>query len=188
MIQRCPTSGYIGIARLNGYRWLINDRGYANVVEILDNSTKEKEEDEDVVWGLVYTLQSLDEENLDINEGVPVAYTKENLTIDFWPASGASKSEGSSRGSSKGSPPNTTKTPQEKEMLVYIDRNRTSPDKPKREYIYRMNMGIKDAVEEGMPMSYVDKVLRNFIPDEGDGDVEVQRFARKQAVLFEDEN
>lgn len=31
MQSRCPTSKYLGIARLNGYRWIINKRGYANV-------------------------------------------------------------------------------------------------------------------------------------------------------------
>lgn len=33
MVQRCPTSKYLGIARLNDYRWIINERGYANVVQ-----------------------------------------------------------------------------------------------------------------------------------------------------------
>jgi len=32
MNRRCPTSEYLGVGRLNGYRWMINERGYANVV------------------------------------------------------------------------------------------------------------------------------------------------------------
>jgi gamma-glutamylcyclotransferase len=66
MIQRCPTSDYLGIARLNQFKWIINDRGYANVVQ-----TSEKK---DVVWGLVYRLQAEDERRLDLNEGVPVCH------------------------------------------------------------------------------------------------------------------
>ena len=168
MIKRCPTSEYLGIARLNGYRWLINNRGYANVVQ----PKKSDESENDVVWGLVYSLEAEDEERLDVNEGVPYAYTKEMLTVDYWPASNGSK-------------PNTTADAVEKMMLVYIDRKRTKADKPKKEYIYRMNMGIKDAVTEGMPQEYVDEVMRRFIPDEEDEGAKA--LAQKQAVLFEDE-
>lgn len=170
MIKRCPTSKYLGIARLNGYYWLINDRGYANVVEAKNNySTGTLNE----TWGLVYSLQEEDEERLDVNEGVPFAYTKENLTVDFWP-------------NQRNSPPNTRDTPKSTEMLVYIDRNRVEPDQPKKEYIYRMNMGIKDAVKEGMPEIYVDEVLRKFIPDVTDETV--AEFASQQAVFFQDED
>jgi hypothetical protein len=168
MIKRCPASSYLGIARLNGYRWLINNRGYANVVEPKpDNKT-----DADAVWGLVYSLQADDEERLDLNEGVPYAYTKEDLVVDYWPTSNGSKSD-------------TDGEAMEQTMLVYIDRKRVKPDRPKKEYIYRMNMGIKDAVAAGVPQKYVDEVMREFIPDEEDTDVEV--FAKQQAVFFEDE-
>ncbi|KAK3719272.1 hypothetical protein LTR37_004491 [Vermiconidia calcicola] len=169
MVQRCPTSEYLGIARLNNYRWLINDRGYANVVKISNQTPMSSDE----VWGLVYSLQREDEKRLDVNEGVPIAYTKENLTVDFWVAH-------------NGAQPNVTETPQQIEMLVYIDRNRTKPDVPKKEYIYRMNMGIKDAMKEGMPKAYVDRVLRKFIPEAEDKTV--AEFAMQQAILFEDEN
>lgn len=171
MVQRCPTSAYLGIARLEGYRWIINDRGYANVVEIPAKDDEEKRKDE--VWGLVYSLQEEDERRLDVNEGVPITYTKENITTEYWPANNGSK-------------PNVTASPEEVKMLVYIDRNRTEPDVPKKEYIYRMNMGIKDAVEEGMPEKYVDEVLRKFIPEKQDEGVIA--FAHRQAVFFEDED
>ncbi|KAK3067620.1 hypothetical protein LTR53_015399 [Teratosphaeriaceae sp. CCFEE 6253] len=171
MQQRCPTSKYLGIARLNGYRWIIYDRGYANIVEI------EKKDDNpkaytDEVWGLVYSLQEDDEDRLDRNEGVPVAYTKEDLKVDFWQAG----SDGH---------PDTKKKLKEVDMLVYINRKMTTPHKPKKEYIYRMNQGIKDAVKEGVPKKYVERVMRPFIPDEEDE--EVAELARKQALVFEDE-
>lgn len=112
MIKRCPDSTYLGIARLNGYRWIINERGYANVVE--------KKKGKDVVWGLVYSLTDTDEEKLDVNEGVPKSYTKEDLKVDFWPAR-------------KGKKPETVEEPEKVEMLVYIDRERTEKDGPKKE-------------------------------------------------------
>lgn len=173
MHKRCPTSKYLGIARLNGYRWIINKRGYADIVEIEKEKLDSPQAYKDEVWGLVYSLQEQDEDNLDMNEGVPIAYTKENLTVDYWHAQPNNK------------PPNMKEKPEEVDMLVYINRKMTRPDKPKEEYVYRMNMGIKDAVKEGMPQEYVDKVMREFISDKEDEAVE--EVARKQALVFEDE-
>jgi len=75
MSLRCPGSTYRGLARLPSHRWIINSRGYANVV--FSNSTS------DVVWGMVYALQPSDEKRLDRNERVPYAYTKEILSVVF---------------------------------------------------------------------------------------------------------
>lgn len=203
MHQRCPNSTYLGIARLNDYEWLINERGYANVVEIekenqdqssspsaseldpssstpiLSSSKDEQKREEDYksqVWGLVYSLQPSDEARLDKNEGVPFAYGKETLECDFWPVE-----------DSTNQPVNVSdKNPEKIDMLVYINREAVTPSKPKREYVYRMNMGIRDAVREGVPEGYVGEVMRRFIPemdDEG-GLVEV---AERQGLEFEDE-
>jgi gamma-glutamylcyclotransferase len=188
MEKRCPHSEFQGVARLNDYRWLINERGYANVVQLPrhkgDSSLSlHKQSDldpksyEDEVWGLVYTLQPTDEERLDINEGVPFAYTKETLGCDFWPVDDDDDS----------GPANVTARPRKVDMLVYINRLQVEPSDPKEEYVYRMNMGIKDAIEEGIPKKYVEKVMRKFIPEStGAGDVE--GLAWKQAVEFEDED
>lgn len=85
MALRCPTSRYLGVARLNGYKWIINSRGYANVVEVASSAASNYD---DEVYGLVYRLEEEDEERLDRNEGVPEAYTKEDLTCDFWVSEG----------------------------------------------------------------------------------------------------
>ncbi|KAF2019310.1 hypothetical protein BU24DRAFT_431171 [Aaosphaeria arxii CBS 175.79] len=189
MDLRCPTSQYLGVARLNNYRWLINDRGYANVVEVTNSSrTNEPSPYEDVVYGLVYSLEKEDERRLDLNEGVPIAYTKELLPCDVWQ-------------SEDGKPVDVSKKPDsEEKMLVYIDRNRTTPSTPKTEYIYRMNRGISDALKQGVPQKYVDDVMRKFIPSDDkhddDGDDEERKgnreamaqFAKQQAVRFEDES
>jgi hypothetical protein len=47
-------------------------------------------------------------------------------------------------------------------------------------------MGIKDALKENMPTSYVRDVLRKFIPDVEDG--KIAKFAQQQARLFVDED
>lgn len=191
MRLRCPSSKYLGVARLGNYKWIINDRGYANVVETSSSNTTNytnntiSSADHDHVYGLVYTLTPTDESLLDKNEGVPIAYQKEHLRTSFW-------------SSDHGSWVDVTKpATAEMEMLVYIDRNRTSEDEPKKEYIYRMNRGIDDAVKMGVPREYVDSVMRRFIPAEPDeGDMEVgqgkkreeMEKALQQAKRFEDES
>jgi gamma-glutamylcyclotransferase len=79
---------------------------------------------------------------------------------------------------------------QGRDALVYIDRKRVAESRPRKEYVYRMNMGIRDAVKMGVPRGYVDAVMRKFIPDEGEGREkgEVERVAMKQALSFVDEN
>ncbi|GAB7362975.1 hypothetical protein MBLNU230_g3270t1 [Neophaeotheca triangularis] len=214
MQSRCPTAGFVGIARLRGFRWMINQRGYANVVEIDpsieieawkgervvtgsevgregvgydgdDGDGKGKGRKHDYtheVWGLVYTLRKADEEGLDGNEGVPVAYTKEYLECDFWPldssfsskqlqAQTPSSNNKNSFAPSDNTPaPNlpidTSKPPQKTTMLVYINRKQITDANPKTEYVYRMNQGVKDGLEAGVPEGYVEEVIREFIPAE----------------------
>ena len=169
MELRCPRSKYLGIARLNGYRWHINDRHYANIKEVDDP------EDSGIhCWGLVYSLSKADEDALDVNEGVPDAYTKEHLETDFWSCR-------------DGNEPIDLDQPSEQvKMLVYINRDRTTDSTPKAEYVYRMNKGISDAKAAGVPKNYIEGTLRKFIPAEHNEAAE--RLAKQQAVNFVDEN
>ena len=170
MAMRCPTSQYSGLGRLSGYSWIINDRGYANIVPSSDEGDGSSP---DEVYGLVYSLEPSDEHALDRNEGVPFAYTKELLSIDFWPSK---KGCGTVDVQGKA---------QTRQVLVYIDRERIKDCQPKEEYIYRMNMGINDGMRHGIPLGYVDQVLRAFIPAQESK--EIEELARRQASNFEDE-
>jgi len=166
MSLRCPTSKYIGVARLPNYRWIINNRGYANIVASASS---------DEVYGLVYSLAPSDEAQLDVNEGVPYAYTKEILKATFRvPRIGepVDVAAGSTREAAA-------------DVLVYIDRHRTVDDTPKQEYIHRMNTGIKDALKEGVPEDYIDQVIRKFIPKQCKPGM--KELAYKQALRFDDE-
>ncbi|KAL8626429.1 hypothetical protein Q9189_007873 [Teloschistes chrysophthalmus] len=201
MSLRCPSSVYIGPARLPNYRWIINARGYANIVSSPSHPSSspsssgkvEGEEEGDEVWGLTYTLTSPDDEtSLDRNEGVPYAYTKEYMDIQLFPSPPSpsplspnlSVSTPSSGGAGAGEG-------EMREMLVYIDRLRVLPAKPRLEYIQRMNRGVRDAVARGVPRGYVERVVRKFIPEEeggeGAGDGEVGALAERQARGFEEE-
>ncbi|KAF2850529.1 hypothetical protein T440DRAFT_499080 [Plenodomus tracheiphilus IPT5] len=184
MHTRCPNSPYQGIARLPNYHWLINTRGYANIVESPTSTsnpitTSSDKDYTNKVYGLVYTLSPADEAALDKNEGVPVAYTKEYLECDFWTGTTDSHID--------------TKTPPDAvvNMLVYIDRKRTVPDEPRKEYIYRMNRGIDDAVKMGVPEEYVEQVMRRYIPAEEKGkkvSKSIEDLAKGQAARFTDES
>jgi len=72
MNKRCPNNLKMGIGRLQGHRWIITNRGYANIVKSFD----------DEVWGVIYVISMQDEKKLDAYEGVETkCYKKENLEI-----------------------------------------------------------------------------------------------------------
>jgi gamma-glutamylcyclotransferase len=175
MSKRCPNSTYVGIGRLSGYRWQINDRGYANVVKLASTSA----DIGDVVYGLIYTLTPDDELRLDANEGVPDVYTKEILSIDFWPSLSIKSTHDIDKAAK----------PEKKDMLVYVDTKRVKDSKPKAEYVIRMNHGIDDALAAGVPEEYVNEVLRKSIPpiDMSTLDHGLKEQAKRQAGSFRDE-
>lgn len=173
MRARCPTSKYLGIARLKGYKWIIYERGYANVVKLPESVDVRKDKKPDYtheVWGLVYSLQEDDEKRLDGNEGVPIAYQKESIECEFWPAKPNTEDRLERHGVtyelSAASHPNIGTSPTKQKMLVYINHKLVKESSPKEEYIYRMNQGIHDALEEGIPSAYVQQVMRRFIPEQ----------------------
>ncbi|PPQ63275.1 hypothetical protein CVT24_006800 [Panaeolus cyanescens] len=134
MKRRCPKSTFIGIGILHNWRWIINERGYANVVPSQG----------DYVYGFLYTLTANDEHDLDIYEGA--AYQKHNLAVE-------PLRDGKDR------------TDTILNALVYVDVDRRTESQPKTEYTFRMNKGIKDALDAGVPSEYIDTYLRPYIPD-----------------------
>lgn len=175
MAHRCPHSGYQGLARLNQYQWIISERGYANIVKATVDSAQMDSDRHNYtheVWGLVYSLTPSDEKRLDVNEGVPKSYQKLILECDFWSAENVA-------------PNPTVDEPEKTDMLVYVSKDFVTPSKPKKEYIHRMNMGIKDALMEGVPVEYVKQVIRQYIPDVEDETV--QAILQQQALRFADE-
>lgn len=186
--------------RLKGFRWIIYQRGFANIVEVDSHKEEgtEKREDGDYrnqVWGMMYSLEEKDEKLLDEREGVPVAYRKEWIECEFWTVpedAASSSSSASSRGGEeevgkneedtttaenkkKRKPADITKRPGKEKMLVYINREMTDEGEIRKEYISRMNCGIKDAVKEGLPREYVEQVLRRWIPADREEEEEKKR-------------
>lgn len=72
MGERCPEHKKIGKGMLEGYKWFISSRGYANVIESPG----------DVVHGFVYEISEEDERVLDLREGVHLGlYRREILPV-----------------------------------------------------------------------------------------------------------
>lgn len=73
MEDRCPTAKLIGKARLAGYKFIINNRGVASVIE----------NDGSYVEGLLWSVFSEDEAKLDRYEGVEFDYyRKREVTVE----------------------------------------------------------------------------------------------------------
>ncbi|XXH02449.1 trifunctional histidinol dehydrogenase [Hypoxylon texense] len=195
MRDRCARSIPVGLARLTGWTWLINERGYANVVRESDpesgssHSSKKwpklpfnplpllplvptcenaKDSDNHGVYGVLYRLHPDDEARLDACEGVPYAYERVFLDVAVVPTPNATRPIGQEDDVSRelwNAREDQMRTGQTVKALVYIDKKNVQPDRPRAEYIDRMNRGIEEATNEwGLPQAYVDTVMRPFIP------------------------
>lgn len=141
MFRRCPSSVPVGLGILSGWRWIINSRGYANIVRVDDKDAEAAAEAR--VYGLLYLLPPDDEAALDGYEGVPYAYKK--YKVDLLRVR-------DELGQDVGEEQKVT-------ALVYVDDERMVGDVPREEYVGRMEMGIREAVEDwGMSEEYAEEL------------------------------
>lgn len=149
MGQRCPLAKGISLGRLRSHSFIINTRGYANVVPSAAAAAASSTEPEDV-YGVLWQLHSQDEKALlDQYEGVGLGcYEDVLLPVEML----------------------------DKEeyvvgvvwALVYVDALRTTAGAPQEEYVGRMNRGIEEARREwGLPGRYMRAQIRKFIPETG---------------------
>jgi len=78
MATRCPFSRPIGTASVAGYKFLINDHGYASIIAAPGR----------IVLGLLWDLDERDEKGLDRYEGV-VEGLYRKVTLSVKPAEGS---------------------------------------------------------------------------------------------------
>ncbi|KAK6524468.1 hypothetical protein TWF281_011376 [Arthrobotrys megalospora] len=169
MARRCPQSRFVGRARLHGYQFQINERGYANVVKVKDHRP------ESFVEGLCYRLHPEDEDRLDRAEGVPTAYIKKEKSVEFFPAEAAllgrtvadlvqfPPSDGPSRQHNQHENGETTFA------MVYLSTIHVTPDNPWDEYIVRMEQGVQQALRLGVSSAYLESEVRPWLKT-GKGD------------------
>lgn len=153
MLERCPNSTAIGLGFLKDWGWIINARGYSNVVELGGKQGGPPPVTWDGgVWGLLYLIPPEDEDKLDRYEGVPYAYGKQHMSLL------RVRDE-------QGMP---LERPEVVKALVYVDTQRTVGDMPKEEYVVRMERGIKEAEEEwGMAAEYGNQLRAWLKKDQG---------------------
>lgn len=198
-LSSSPSSSVpVAVARLDGWKWIICQRGYANVVKCpvsTSTGTEDKGEDkgnvenmENVVYGLVYNLSPSDESTLDLYEGHnpsrnpsptpnPLASERPRkphlqggwdynklylpLTITHWLVDPgelglklASEKEASN-----------LEGPNKVRALVYVDEHRTLEGTIIPEYIGRMNRGIDEGCDLGVPRGWCEGVMRRWVTE-----------------------
>jgi gamma-glutamylcyclotransferase len=160
MAARCPHSSYVGRAILVDYRWQTNERGYANVVPTSGYT----------VHGLIYELGAGDEARLDVYEGVSNgAYSKAYLPVILYKASATVRVPTRSfveKGFSEQDIGAENEACLYPGVLTYVSCDFIRDGRPHDEYIARMNFGIRDAIEMGVPEDFFENSVRAWIPKE----------------------
>ncbi|KAI5781858.1 hypothetical protein EDC01DRAFT_232158 [Geopyxis carbonaria] len=159
MAARCPESKYLGLGRLENYRWQINQRGYANVVPAPGR----------YVDGLCYLLSPADEESLDVSEGVPTAYEKIYHDVELYCAHRALLRQEVSE--IVGSDLHYQNCKSEGEFydveivsaLVYENRRKVIDGIPEEEYVDRLRRGAGDAKILGIEEEYFELNMEPYL-------------------------
>ncbi|CAK1361519.1 hypothetical protein CB0940_03117 [Cercospora beticola] len=133
---RCPDSLFCGLARLEDYKWHINDTGFGNIVPSKG----------DHVYGALVFLSPRDEAGLDESEGVPWLYQKHSLEVERINADGSASG-------------------QKVQVTTYVDVERTEDGVIDRGYVVWIVKAIREASAIGMPKEYVEKYLRPWLPE-----------------------
>ncbi|KAF7592817.1 hypothetical protein BBP40_012352 [Aspergillus hancockii] len=172
----------VAIARLDHWRWLICNAGYANVVpppelrvgkEVEDGDDVPVSGDDDAVYGVLYEMDLQDERLLDGYEGVDHSALPSRAAHKV-PAHIRPKEQGHGDYNKWYIPATVTVWLDEDqrkwregapiETLVYIDEERVKLGPPRDEYIPRMNRAIREAESLGFPKKWADEVMRKSIP------------------------
>ncbi|EAQ91022.1 hypothetical protein CHGG_02957 [Chaetomium globosum CBS 148.51] len=163
MADRCPESRFIGKGTLTGYRWQINSRGVANVVETGSHHDKVK--------GLVFEVTRADVRILDRYEGVRSgAYSRETLNVYVTPNDAHARKrstdlaarletyyQGAPRRS--GLAGNDTIERVKLPALVYVSLEHNQDGTIRDEYIARMANAMADAKVLGVDSKYIREVM-----------------------------
>ncbi|KAB8203681.1 hypothetical protein BDV34DRAFT_128472 [Aspergillus parasiticus] len=172
----------VAIARLDHWRWLICQAGYANVVPPAElrvgREADEGEDvpvsgDEDTVYGILYEMDIEDERLLDGYEGIDRSALPSRATHKV-PAHIRPTEQGHGDYNKWYVPATVTMWLDEEqrkrreggviETLVYVDEERVRVGPPRDEYIPRMNRAIREAESLGFPKKWADEVMRKSIP------------------------
>ncbi|KAI0837112.1 hypothetical protein F5Y06DRAFT_92183 [Hypoxylon sp. FL0890] len=136
---------------------------------VATNPNEKESEGSDVrgkegVYGILYRMHPDDEYTLDRLEVVPWVYERVlvNVTRVSAPTAKTMCED------ETGDPLKKAKKTEEVQAYAYVDFSKTLSTVAKGEYVDRMNRGISEAMDQwGLPQSYVDAVMRHFVPAVG---------------------
>jgi gamma-glutamylcyclotransferase len=186
MARRFPAAKLIGVARLRHWRWQINERGVANMVESapppyspatarwlgpLMGGDGSGREDNERVYGTVYELGPGDEERLDA--AMDKSHSKQSSWVELW----SFEEQG---GNHK---VDILKRARRAKVVFQVDRDHTTDAKGKcsPSIAYRMTQGAHDLADMGVPKGYLDECVRSFLPTTDSSDA---KLAVQQAMLM----
>lgn len=152
MAKRCPKSIFRGAAILPGYRWQINERGSANIVQ----------SPADTVEGLVFSVTQEDVAQLDRYEGVAKGfYDRRSLPVQLAErVAGPWKTCFVARRLKKRQVPNRATRQVTVDAFVYISLVYVFDGGIRAEYVERMERAVGDALALGMSDQYVQQYVR----------------------------
>lgn len=141
--------------------------------EMVSVFSAETEEENDVVFGVLYEMTPEDEYLLDGYEGIdhsaPASQYGDRIPVPIRPR------EQEHGAYNKWYVPAkiikwlvTEETANEEDditVLLYVDEKRVTAGPPKFEYVGRMNRAIRESLELGMPRNWVESVVRKVIPE-----------------------
>ncbi|KAJ9610186.1 hypothetical protein H2200_004963 [Cladophialophora chaetospira] len=160
------------IARLHGWKWIICERGCANVVYTGKVGEKPGYSG-DEVWGVLYVMSAEDEKILDGFEGLDWAAPKAVNDL-IWVSQGARPTEqGNGRHNKvyldvkiaewKDKQWAQQLGEQRVRVLVYIDERDVEEGTIRPEYVGRMNRGIRESVALGLSEQWVAQAMRRWV-------------------------
>lgn len=143
--SRCPGSLYVGVSRLQGWKFIITELGFGNIV---------RAGDDDVVYGSLYFLTRQHEKALDQAELIKVGeddhrtwHVKQNVKVQRISESGNVEGD-------------------EVEAMTYIDVDRTVPGIASKENLTFLRRAVDDGVQCGVPKAYFDKYWKHYLPED----------------------
>ena len=136
--QRCPGSLYVGLATLTGWKFIISEVGFGNIVQTHN--------DEDVVYGSLSFLTGQHEEALDKSEEVPWWHEKMKLKVKMLGEDGSEV--------------------REVEATTYVDVHHVTPGVISKEYLVWMRKAVADGLTAGVPMSYFEEYVMKYLPED----------------------
>ena len=128
--QRCPGALYVGLARLKGWRFIVSQVGFGNIVP---------GDSDDEVYGSLHFLTRQHESALDKSEEVPWWHQKKQFKVSRLEVDGGKNLVDAG----------------EVDIMTYVDIERTTEGVISEEDIPSLRKAVGDGLQCGVPQAYL---------------------------------